>query len=110
MNKRDLAMAFIRRFCSGDIDGVASLLAEDLQFSGPFQHFDSRAAYVDTLRNDPPEACGYRVLSLTENEDSVAVFYDYVKSKTTLTIAQLFRFKGQEISNILLVFDGREFP
>jgi hypothetical protein len=107
MNRRDLAMAFIHRFCSGDIDGVASLLAEDLQFTGPFHQFDSRAAYLESLSRDPPEKCNHRVLSLTENEDGVAVFYDYVKSETALTIAQLFRFRGQKISEILIVFDGR---
>jgi hypothetical protein len=101
-------MAFIGRFCSGDIDGVASLLAEDLQLTGPLHQFDSRAAYVESLRKDPPEECGYRVLSLTENEDSIAVFYDYEKSAMTLTIAQLFRFRGQQIKDILIVFDGRE--
>jgi hypothetical protein len=47
-------------------------------------------------------------LSVTENGDTVAVFYEYDKRDVTLTIAQLFRFTDRQISEIRLVFDGRE--
>ena len=109
MNKREVAMEFLRCFCAGDVNGLASLLAKDLQFKGPFHQFSSSDAYLDSLKNDPPEKCGYRVLSVTESGDSVSIYYDYEKSDGAITIAQLFKFKNQKISEVLLVFDGRGF-
>ena len=109
MNNREVAMEFLRCFCAGDVSGLVSLLAADLRFIGPFHQFSSSNAYLDCLKNDPPEKCGYRVLSVTESGDSVSVYYDYEKSDRAITIAQLFKFKNQKISEILLVFDGRGF-
>ena len=82
-------------------------LLENAQL-GPYLRVTSRAAYLDALRKDAPEPCRVRVLSVTETGDTVAVFYEYEKPGRTLTIAQLFRFSGQRISDIRLVFDGRE--
>lgn len=106
MSRRDTVLEFLKCFCAGDIDGLEPLLAEDLQFSGPFYHFGSRYAYIQGLRDDPPERCSHRVLSLTESGDDVCVFYDYEKDGQSITVAQLCRFKGDEIGEILLVFDS----
>lgn len=109
MNNREMAMEFLSCFCAGDVEGLVPLLAKDLRFVGPFHQFDSRDAYLDSLRNDPPEKCGYWVLSVTESEDSLSIYWVYEKSDGDLTIAQLFKFRDQKISEILLVFDGRGF-
>jgi ketosteroid isomerase-like protein len=109
MSNREVAMNFLRRFCAGDVDGLALLLAEDLQFAGPFHQFNSRADYLDVLRQDPPETGGYRVLSVTESGDSVSIFYDHETSDRAITIAQWFRFRGEKISEMRLVFDTRGF-
>jgi hypothetical protein len=109
MNNRDVAMEFLRCFCAGDINGLVPLLAEDLQFKGPFHQFSSSDAYLDSLKNDPLEKCGYRVLHVMESRDSVSIYYNYEKSDGAITIAQLFTFKNQKIREILLVFDGRRF-
>ena len=109
MENREVAMEFLRCFCAGDINGLVPLLAEDLQFTGPFHHCSSSDAYLDSLKNDPPEKCGYRVLNVMEGGDSVSIYYDYEKSDGALTIAQLFTFKNRKIREILLVFDGRGF-
>ena len=104
--RQDAVRRFLQAFCEGDVDGLESLLAEDLQFSGPFHHFGSRFAYLESLRGDPPEKCRFRVLSITESGDDVCVFYDYEKAGQTITVAQLCRFKGDLIGEILLVFDS----
>ena len=108
MSNRDQALEFVRCFANGDVDALEPLLSEDLHLVGPYLRVESRAAYLDALRQDPPEPSGVRVLSVTENDDAVAVFYDYEKSDQTVVIAQLFRFRDQIISEIRLVFDGRE--
>ena len=108
MTKREVVLDFLKCFCDADINGLKPLLAEDLQFSGPFHHFGSRFAYLQSLKDDPPEKCRYRLLSLTESGDDVCVFYDYEKSGNTMTVAQLCKFKDQTIGEIVLVFDGRD--
>jgi hypothetical protein len=109
MTNRDLAMEYLKCFCAGDIDGLELLLAENLRFTGTFGTYSSALEYLDSLRGDPPDKCGYKVISVTENEDSVAVFYEYQKVEFVVQIAQLFRIKDQKIDDVLLVFDGRGF-
>jgi hypothetical protein len=88
MNHREQALEFLQRFAFGDINGLEPLLAEDLRLAGPYLRVESRAAYLEALRREPPEPCSIRVLSVTETDDTVAVFYEYEKRDTTLTIAQ----------------------
>ncbi|NIM63852.1 MAG: DUF4440 domain-containing protein [Acidobacteria bacterium] len=109
MTHRDLALAFLHRFAAGDVDGLEPLLAEDLRVKGPYLTVRSRAEYLAALRRDPPEPSGLRVLSVTENDDSVAVFYEYEKRDGALAVAQLFRFRGEQIRELRVVFDSGEF-
>ena len=108
MGHREQALEFVRRFAAGDVDGLEPLLAEDLQLFGPYLQVDSRAAYLSALRSAPPEPCSVHILSVTDDGHAVAVFYDYEKPGGVRTIAQLFRFSDERISEIRLVFDGRE--
>ena len=107
MTNRDVAIRFLECFSAGDVDGLAPLLAEELRFEGPFYRFGTRHDYLSCLRDDPPSPCEFRVLSLTENEDQVAVFYEYRKPDGAVTVAQLFCFENGLIARTLLVFDGR---
>jgi hypothetical protein len=108
MTHREQAVEFVRRFAAGDVDRLEPLLAEDLQLTGPYLRATSRAAYLEALRQGPPEPCRFRILSVTDDGDQVAVFYEYEKPDSTLTIAQLFRFTGERISETHLVFDTRD--
>ena len=45
------------------------------------------------------------MVSLTEAVDSVSIFADYEKKERTMRVAQLFRFTGQRVAEIVLVFD-----
>ena len=109
MNNQHLVIEFVKRFCAGDIDGLTPLSAAELQLKGPLYQFASRDDYLDALRKDPPDKSGYRLLSVTDSSESVSIFYEYVKTDGIITVAQLFRFKDQKISEMLLVFDSREF-
>lgn len=106
MTRRDTVLQFLKCFSDADVDGLEPLLTEDLRFSGPFYDFESRYAYIQGLKDDPPEPCRHRVLSLTESGDDVCVFYDYEKAGQSITVAQLCRFKGDKIGEILLIFDS----
>ena len=99
MSDREVALSFLKCFCGGNIDGLVHLLDEQLQVDGPLQQFRTRAEYLGGLRADPPEPCDYQVLSVTEGEDDVAVFYDY-RIPVGLTVAQWFRFRDHLIVQI----------
>lgn len=109
MTRQEIVRRFLQAFCDGDVGGLEPLLAEDLKFSGPFHQYGSRYAYLEALRDDPPERCHFRILSLTESGDDVCVFYDYEKAEQFVTMAQLCRFKDDRIGEILLVFDSGSF-
>lgn len=109
MNNREIALEFVTAFCAGDVDALTPLLTDNLQFRGPFFKFGSAEAYLDVLKSGTLEPSECRLISVTEGGDRVSVYYDYQKSDATITIAQLFTFRDQKISEILLVFDGRGF-
>lgn len=105
---KELSLKFLDCFCSGDVDGLGSLLAEDLRFTGPFLRCESRSAYLDGLRADPPEAgASYTVISLLEHGDEAVLFYEYSKPGASLVIGQLNRCAEGKIREMLLVFDVR---
>jgi hypothetical protein len=108
VSNRDLAINYLQAFCAGNLSRLDSLLAEDLNFRGPFHTFRSASEYMDSLRCDPPDECGFEICSITENENTVAVFYEYKKPDRTVQIAQLFEFKEQRIKAILIIFDCRD--
>ncbi len=109
MTNREIAMAYLRCFCAGDISGLTPLLASDLHFKGTLHQYGSSEEYLKSLKNDPPEKCGHHVLNITEGDDSVAVFYEYEKPDKVITIAQLFKIKNHRINEVLLVFDSSGF-
>lgn len=106
---RDLVLSYLQYFCDGDLEGLSELLAPDLRFEGPLMQCATREAYLLSLESDPPEKCDFRIRSLTENENSVAVFYDYIKQNESLAIAQLFIIDKKKIKETLVIFDGRGF-
>lgn len=107
MTNQEIAKEYLRCFCESDIVGLEHILAPDLTFTGTFHSYHSSAEYLKSLKQDPPEQCGYKVLSMTEKDDSVAVFYEYQKPDRMIHIAQLFKIKCEKIHDVLLVFDGR---
>jgi hypothetical protein len=107
MNNQEIALEYLRCFCVGDVTGLEPLLAPDLIFRGTFHSFGSAEEYLASLRSDPPEKCQYKIMSITENPDSVALFYEYQKPGGVMKIAQLFKMSRDQISEILLVLDGR---
>lgn len=111
MTNRELALKFLEFFCAADIDGLGPLLSSDLTFRGPFHTFYSSDDYLNSLKKDPPEISRHKILSITEDDNSgtVAIFYEYQKSDSTIQIAQLFAISDQRITNILLIFDSLGF-
>ncbi len=109
MTNQEIAIKYLNKFCKGEIDDLEPLLAPDFSFTGTLNSYSSAKKYLASLRDDPPELCDYNVISITENDDFVGLFYEYVKPDQVMRIAQLFKIKNQLIHEVLLVFDGRGF-
>jgi len=88
---------------------LKSLLAVDVHISGPLGGLTSSAAYFGGLALDSPIKYGYSILSVTQNTGSASVFWRYEKPGKPLLIGQLFRIWNGWISEILMVFDTKNF-
>jgi hypothetical protein len=107
MTNRDPALEYPGCYCDGNIAGLEPLPAPALKFKGTFHTYSSSEEYLAHLRSDPPQKSKYSILSITENAESVTLFYEYLKPGHVIQIAQLFKMSKQQISEILPVFDGR---
>ena len=105
MRNRTVVDEYLDYFCGANIDGVESTLADTFCLRGPLFEFDSREAYIQSLRDNPLEKASYRILATTQADDTVSVFYEYTKSSSSNVIAQFFRIKENKIVETLLVFD-----
>ena len=107
MSPLQLALRYMEIFCSGrDLDAMAGLFADDFRFKGPFFEFDSAREYVDSLKADPPEQCGFEIIQAFENESSACLVYAFRKPGVRTPMAQLFEIAGGRINRVLLVFDS----
>ena len=109
MDNGQIAIRFLECFCSGDIQGLATFLADDFQLTGPLYKFGSKDAYLESLADGPPEKCEFRMLNIMEAGENVSIYYDYEKRDGAITIAQLFWFRNHQISEMLIVFDTNGF-
>ena len=93
-------------FVSHDFDSLAEIFHDDLQFRGPLYSFDSAADYIASLKQDPPVDCRYEKLFECSSEEGINVVYRFIKPGVSLEMSQLFRFRNNRISHILLIFNS----
>jgi hypothetical protein len=103
MTHREVAMEYLRCVCASDLEGLVRVLFPDLQFSRPFHDAYSRTDSLESLKHDPPEKCAYQVVSVTEDNDRVAMFYHDEKADKVIPIAQLFKMTHQIIRPLGLI-------
>jgi len=104
---REVALAFLERFCSGDVEGLAPLLMTDFRFQGPLLECETAAAYLDALRRDPPQpGCAYRLVDLAAAGDTVTLAWEYCKPAGAMLVNQRLRFRDGRISEMQLTFDA----
>ena len=84
MGNRDVAIDFVKRFCSGEAGGLGPLLADEFHLKGPLFEFTSKQDYLDSTAPDGLEEAGYEILSITENADTVSIFYEYQQAASTI--------------------------
>jgi len=101
MDCKALATSFIECFCKADLNGINSLLASKFHLKGPLFEFDTKEAYIESLKGNLEADPNAEILSICSNENEVAAFFTYKGN----IIGQLFRCRGGEIYETLLVFD-----
>ena len=96
-------------FKTGNLEELRNILSDDLQFRGPFFHFDSADDYVNSLRNDPPENFEYEILKSYTDNSSACLVYQFSKPGVSTPMTQTFEAIDGKISSILLIFDTGVF-
>ena len=75
---------------TGDFKAIRNILADDLQFNGPFQHFESAASYVNALANNPPKNVAYKMIKSYCDETSACLVYQFLKPGVSTPMNQTF--------------------
>jgi len=101
---REVALEFLSRFAAADVDGLAALLAEDLEVEGPYLHVLSRADYLEALRRDPPVPSEVSVVDVREVAAEVTLTYEYRKPGGTIEVVQGFRVADGLVQAVRLDF------
>lgn len=94
---------------TGDFKAIRNILADDLQFNGPFQHFESAASYVNALANNPPKNVAYKMIKSYCDETSACLVYQFLKPGVSTPINQTFWIAHGKIYKMLLIFDRTIF-
>jgi len=106
----DLATRYLEIFYSGkNLETLSDILSENFKFEGPLFQCDSREAYIESLKSEPPIDFTYSVKHSFENESSACIIYQFSKANISTPMAQHFKVVDGKISHILLIFDTREF-
>jgi ketosteroid isomerase-like protein len=101
---RELGLAFLERYCTGDMEGLAALLDEEVVVTGPRVSCASAAQYLARLGEDPPEPARFRVLGVDEEAHGVTVMWRLVKATGSRVIRQSFRARAGRIVETQLIF------
>ncbi|MEQ8694615.1 MAG: nuclear transport factor 2 family protein [Gammaproteobacteria bacterium] len=106
MRKGAVVIDYLTAFCNNDVAGVGATLADDFVLDGPLFKFKSKQDYLAALADDSELKSRFEIIELLEEENTVSVYYDYIKPSGKVTVSQLFWFKNAKIRKTLLVFDG----
>lgn len=110
MKKLELAKRYLDIvFKTGVMEDLRSLLAEDLNFDGPFYKYKSANNYIDSLKKDPPKGFKYEIIKAYEDDSSVCLIYNFSKPGIKTVMSHSFEFEKGKIKKVLLVFDSTVF-
>ena len=110
MTPIELALKYMELiFTNGQPSRLHDILAEDMQFRGPFYHFNKANDYINSLKMDPPENFKYEMIKSYSDETSSCLVYHFSKPGISTIMSQLFEVRSNKITRILLVFDSQVF-
>ncbi len=110
MTPLDLALKYMDLvFKTGKLDLLRNILAEDLQFTGPFFSFKKAIDYINSLKEDPPKDFKYEMIKTFSDDTFACLVYWFSKPGIRTIMTQVFEIKNEKITKILLVFDKEVF-
>ena len=106
----ELAQGYMKSFFGqAPLETMATLLADDLVFEGPFDKFFTAKDYIDALQKDPPADVRYVLQRAYEDENSACLIYMFSKPGIETRMVQTFEIADEKICRITLVFDKKAF-
>lgn len=110
MRVRDTVRAYHESWTTGDLSQARSYLADDLDFQGPIDTFESADQYIPALAGFAGMLTRAELLQEFYGVDKAALLYDCVTESPAGTIrtAEFFHFQAGKIARIRLVFDATE--
>ena len=110
MRPLDLAHKYMAAFYGEEpLESMATLLADNLHFEGPYYKFETANDYLASLQQDPPKNVGYTIINEYENKNSACLIYLFKKPGIEAVMAQYFEVAENKISKIGLIFDTNAF-
>ena len=104
-----IARAFTDAWTSGDFDGAAKYVADNVVFDGPMGHTDGKAAYVEGLRGLSRFVglSGVNILAAFGDDAQGLIMYELVTDNFgSLLCAKLLTFRDGKIARDRLTFDS----
>lgn len=92
-----------------DFDAARALLADDLRFDGPIDHFERAEDYVAAIKRLYGMVKGVRQLGKVAQGDQVALFTVLETAVADAPVAEWYTVRGGKITNLRAYFDARPF-
>ena len=107
---RSTVRDYFESWTRGDMAGARTRLADDLEFRGPIDRFDSADSFVGALAGFAGMLTRVELVQELYADDEAALLYDCVTASPAGTIrtAEFFRLRDGRIASIRLVFDATE--
>lgn len=103
-----LALRYMEIFYGGcDLEKLAKLFSDNLQFEGPLYRFHSAAEYLQSLQRDPPSEMQYEIMQQFSNDTQACLIYRFHKPGFSTLMAQAFESKHNKLCKIYLIFDSK---
>lgn len=106
-----IALTYLDACARHDLDTVARLLADDLQFTGPATTVTGAAPYLAILRRLSHAWVRSEVKKVFTDGNEVCVIYDFVTDTPagSVPIVEWLRLEGGRIQSVRIYFDRLEF-
>ena len=91
MNPEALAKKYMSCFFGEEpIENMRDVLADDLDFRGPLYEFKTADAYLESLKESPPENMEYEILKTYSDSSSCCLIYRFRKNGLEILMSQIF--------------------
>lgn len=106
MKPIELAKNYLHAFFGETpLEEMQKILAEDVQFTGPFYKFNTADDYIESLKETmPADVIDYEIIQETENNNTCCIVYKSAQDDEIS--AQLFEVNDNKITRIRFLADA----